>query len=109
MTLPSEKSPSAGLILVAVVEMAPGHAEAGQRYEDAVLGLLDRHGGVVERRLRGTDSATEVHVIRFRSRAGYESFMVDPDRLTCRAGLGEAAPTTRVIEVRDLGTPVHGS
>ena len=29
------------LLLVAVVEMAPGHAEAGRRYEDAVLALLD--------------------------------------------------------------------
>lgn len=83
--------------------MAPGRADDGRRYEDAVLGLLDRHGGVLERRLRSTDeSATEVHVIRFRSRAGYESFLVDPDRLALRNQLGDAAPTTRVIEVREL-------
>lgn len=82
--------------------MAPGHAAAGQRYEDAVLELLGRHGGSVERRMRGTDSATEVHVIRFSSRAGYESFMVDQDRLGYRDRLGDAAPTTRVIEVHDL-------
>lgn len=90
------------VLLVAVVEMAPGHEADGQRYEDAVLELLDRHGGTVERRMRSTDdSATEVHVIRFRSRAGYESFLVDPDRLAHRDRLGDAAPTTRVIEVRD--------
>ena len=89
-------------MLVAIVEMAPGQAAAGQRYEDAVLGLLDRHGGSVERRLRGTDSATEVHLIRFRSRGGYESFMVDPDRLAYRDSLGDAAPDTRVLEVREL-------
>lgn len=82
--------------------MTPGHVAAGQQYEDTVLGLLDRHGGSVERRMRGTDSATEVHVIRFRSRAGYESFMVDPDRLSLRDRIGDAAPATRVIEVRDL-------
>ena len=96
-----ETDPSGGLLLAAIVQMAPGHAEAGQRYEDAVLGLLDRHGGSVERRVRGTDSTTEVHLIRFRSRAGYESFMVDPERLAHRERLGDAAPTTQVIEVRD--------
>jgi hypothetical protein len=89
------------LVLVAIVDMAPGHAEAGRRYEDAVLALLDRHDGTVERRLRNGDSATEVHVIRFGSRAGYDSFMVDPDRLAYRANLAEAAPTTRVLEVFD--------
>jgi hypothetical protein len=95
-------TPSEDLFLVAVVEMAPGHAEAGQQYEDAVLALLDRHGGMVERRMRGTDSPTEVHLIRFRSRAGLESFIVDPERIAYRDELGDAAPTTRVIEVRDL-------
>ena len=90
------------LLLVAIVEMAPDRTPAGERYEDEVLGLLDRHGGVLERRMRGRDSPTEVHVIRFRSRAGYESFMKDPDRLGLRAEIGDAAPSTRVLEVRDL-------
>lgn len=100
--MPSEESPSAEVFLVALVEMAPGRAEAGQQYEDAVLGLLDRHGGTVERRMRSTDSTTEIHLIRFATRAGYENFLVDPDRLDHRARLGDAAPTTRVLEVRDL-------
>jgi hypothetical protein len=38
----------------------------------------------------------------FHSRAGYESFMVDPDRLRYRDRLGEAAPNTRVLEVGEL-------
>jgi len=102
VTTPGGKDLSGELLLVAIVEMASGYAEAGQRYEDTVLGLLDRHGGSVERRMRSTDSATEVHVIRFRSRAGYESFMVDPDRLGYRNRLGDAAPNTLVLEVREL-------
>jgi len=102
VTTPSEENLSGELFLVAIVEMAPEHAAAGQRYEDAVLGLLERHGGSVERRMRGTDSATEVHLIRFRSRAGYESFLIDPERLDHRDRLGDAAPNTRVIEVREL-------
>lgn len=93
---------SGELLLVAIVEMAPGHTDAGQQYEDAVLGLLSQHGGSVERRMRDTESATEVHVIRFASRAGYESFMADPERFGHRDRLGPAAPTTRVIEVHDL-------
>lgn len=93
-------NPSAALFLIAIVDMAPGYAESGQQYEDAVLALLDRHGGSVERRMYATDSAAEVHLIRFGSRAGYESFMVDPDRIALREKLGDAAPTTRVVEVR---------
>lgn len=91
------------LLLVAVVEMADGAAEAGRRYEDAVLALLDRHGATLERRLRETGPAgTEVHVIRFRDRAGLTAYLEDPDRLALRAAAGAAAPTARVLEVRDV-------
>ena len=93
---------SGELLLVAIVEMVDGHEVAGQRYEDAVLGLLRRHGGTLERRMRGVEPAGEVHVIRFRDRGGYESFMADPERLALRAELGEAAPRARVLEVRDV-------
>jgi hypothetical protein len=94
---------SADLLLVAVVELAPGREAAGQRYEDAVLALLPRHGGTLERRTRSIDGASEVHLIRFAGRAGYDSFMADPERAALRAEAGEAAPTTRVIEVDDVG------
>jgi hypothetical protein len=87
---------------VAIVEMVPGQAEAWLRYEDAVLALLDRHSGTLERRIRSTDGTAELHLLRFQSREGFEAFMVDPDRIAHRAHAGEAAPTTRVIEVIDL-------
>ena len=90
------------LLLVAIVEMAPGHADAGQRYEDAVLGLLDRYGGTLERRTRSMDGTTEVHLIRFQSRDGYQAFRIDPDRAAHRVRAGDAAPTTRAIEVHDI-------
>ncbi|MEU4471851.1 hypothetical protein [Micromonospora sp. NPDC023888] len=90
------------LTLVALVEYPAGAEAAGQRYEDTVLTLLDRHGGRLERRLRGTDGRTEVHVIIFDDRAGYESFLADPERAALRAALGDAAPTTRVIEVHEV-------
>ncbi|GAB3946581.1 hypothetical protein [Micromonospora vulcania] len=89
------------LTLVALVEFAAGAEAAGRRYEDDVLTLLGRHGGQLERRLRGTDGQAEVHVIRFDARSGYESFLADPDRAALRTALGDSAPTTRVIEVHE--------
>ncbi|MCX5069071.1 hypothetical protein OOJ91_24820 [Micromonospora lupini] len=90
------------LTLVAIVEYPAGAESAGQRYEDTVLALLDRHGGRLERRLRGTDGRAEVHVITFDDRAGYESFLVDPERADLRAALGDTAPNTRVIEAHEV-------
>ncbi|SCE76962.1 hypothetical protein [Micromonospora mirobrigensis] len=90
----------AELLLVALVEMAG--VQAGRRYEDAVLTLLGRHRGRLERRLRTADGRSEVHLIRFADRAGYEAFLVDPERVALRAALGDDAPTTRVLEVHDV-------
>jgi hypothetical protein len=91
-----------GLLLVAIVQMAAEDTGAGQEYEDFVLARLTQHGGALERRTRTMDSGTEVHLIRFSSRAGYESFLADPDRVARREQLGNAAPTTKVLEVRDV-------
>ncbi|MEU6073003.1 GNAT family N-acetyltransferase [Micromonospora sp. NPDC047074] len=93
--------PAAAIRLVAVVEMAADAVEAGRRYEDAVLNLLGRHGGRLERRQRTGDGRTEVHLIRFDSRDGYHGFMADPERMALRGELGDAAPTTRVLEVHE--------
>ncbi|RKN43574.1 hypothetical protein [Micromonospora endolithica] len=94
--------PAAAVRLVALVEMAAAAVEAGRRYEDTVLALLGRHGGQLERRVRTGDGHTEVHLIRFDSRRGYRSFLADPERVALRATLGDAAPTTRVLEVHDV-------
>ena len=90
------------LRIVALVEMAAGQAEAGRRYEDEVLALLARYGGTVERRLRTADGSSEVQILAFESRAGYEAVLADPQRLALRDVLGDAAPTTRVLEVSDV-------
>jgi hypothetical protein len=102
MTTPSGNDRLRDLLLIAIVEMAPGNVAIGQEYEDTVLALLDRHGGSLERRMRSMDSATEVQIIHFRSRPGYDSFLVDPDRLELRGRIGDATPVTRVLEVREL-------
>ncbi|WBB56362.1 GNAT family N-acetyltransferase [Verrucosispora sp. WMMD573] len=94
--------PAAAVRLVALVELPDGAVEAGQRYEDTVLALLPRHGGRLERRLRTGDGRTEVHVIRFDTRAGYQAFLADPERTALRGTLGETAPQTRVLEVHEV-------
>jgi hypothetical protein len=88
--------------IVALVEMAAGHVEAGRRYEDQVLAMLGRYGGTVERRLRSEDGASEVQILAFESRHGFEGVLADPERLSLRAALGDAAPTTQVTEVFDV-------
>jgi hypothetical protein len=82
--------------------MRDGAVADGQRYEDAVLGLLGRHGGVLERRLRSVDGVTEVQIIRFGVAAGLAAFLADPDRLALRVAIGDGAPAARVVEVRDV-------
>jgi hypothetical protein len=94
----------ADLLLAVVVEMRQGAVVDGQGYEDAVLSLLARHGGSLERRLRSTDGVTEVQIIRFVSPAGLDAFMADPDRAALRAAVGDGAPVARVVEVRDVMT-----
>ncbi|WP_432988255.1 hypothetical protein [Dactylosporangium sp. CA-233914] len=87
------------LLLVALVDLVPGAEADSARYEDEVLALLPRHGGVLERRL--TTGETEVQVIRFESRAGLDAFMGDPERLALRDRYGDTAPAARVLEVID--------
>ncbi|MEV6923044.1 hypothetical protein AB0M46_00825 [Dactylosporangium sp. NPDC051485] len=87
------------LLLVALVDLVPGAVEDGARYEDEVLALLPRHGGTLQRRL--TTGATEVQVIAFAARCGYESFMTDPERLAIRERYGDRAPAARVLEVTE--------
>ncbi|MET7750538.1 GNAT family N-acetyltransferase [Micromonospora sp. NPDC005367] len=91
----------AGTVRLAVLVELPD-VEAGQRYEDAVLALLGRHGGRLERRLRTDDGRTEVHVIRFATPEGQESFLADPERVALRAALGDAAPVSQVLPVHDV-------
>jgi hypothetical protein len=90
------------LLLGVVVEMRPGAATEGARYEDEVLSLLGRHGGRLERRLRNTDGTTEVQIIRFTSPAGLDTFLADQDRRTLREKIGDAAPEARVLALREI-------
>ena len=68
-----------------------------QRYEQAVLPLLQGHGGRLERRLRTPDGTTEVHVLSFASEDAYRGYLADPGRSVHRGLLAGAEPVQRVV------------
>jgi hypothetical protein len=81
-----------------------GQQEALSSFEDDVLGLLDDHGGVVLSRVRAQtagDGPSEVHLIRFESSLGFESYMADPRRIamTDRRSLIIERTTVQYVEV----------
>jgi hypothetical protein len=93
--------------LVMVADLPAEGVEAFAAYEAVVLPLLPRHGGVLQRRLRTPDGLTEVHVVSFASREGYDAYLVDPERTRHRGLLASVDLRQRIVEVADveLGTP----
>ena len=84
----------------------PSGAEAGfQTYESAVLPLLPRHGGVLERRLRTGDARTEIHVVSFESAEGFESYLADEERQSHQGLLDGLGVSSRVLFVDDVTVP----
>jgi uncharacterized protein (DUF1330 family) len=79
--------------LCVLLWVRPGATEALIAYEDKVLALLGEHGGRIRQRARtgGADGApTEIQLIEFASRAGYDGFMAD-ERRTALADQRDAA------------------
>ena len=91
------------LTLVMLADVPREGVGAFQRYEVAVLPMLERHDGRLERRLRAADGQAEVHIISFGSRDGYDAYIADPERAHHRALLEEVALTQRLLEVTDVG------
>ena len=91
------------LTLVMVADVAREGVETFQRYEAAVLPMLERHDGRLERRLRTADGQAEVHIVSFGSRAGYDAYVADPERADHRTLLEGVVLTQRLLEVIDVG------
>ena len=91
--------------LVVVIDLPDGGVDAFRRYEDAVLPLLPRHGGRLERRLRSADGRSEVHVVSFASDAGCASYLADPRRQAHRALLDGVEVVQRLLQVEDVPLP----
>jgi hypothetical protein len=91
------------LLIVMIADVPAAAAPTFQYYESRVLPLLDRHDGRLERRLRSGDGQVEVHLVSFGSRAGYESYLADPDRTAHRRLLAGVDISQRVLEMDDVG------
>ena len=93
-------------LTIVMVADIPSGAEAGfQAYESAVLPLLPRHGGRLERRLRTGDGRTELHIVSFTSQEGFDSYLADPERQARKGLLDGLEVTQRVLLVDELQAP----
>ena len=89
------------LTLALIVDLEPDAVVPFDAYERRVLPLLTRHGGRLDRRLRTADGGTEVHVISFTDRAGYDAYLADPDRAAAGRVLDGVDLQRRLLEVTD--------
>ena len=89
------------LTLVVVADVPSGAEGRFAAYEAAVLPLLPRHGGRLERRLRTSDGRTEIHIVSFTSQEGYESYVADEERQSHTGLLDGLDVAQRVLRVVD--------
>jgi hypothetical protein len=79
-----------------------GAEDALIAYEDAVLSLVDAHGGTVRQRAR-TDGAEgaplEIHLLEFPSEAALDAYMADPRRRARADERDRAIERTEVYRV----------
>lgn len=94
--------PRRRLIITVVADIPDPDIEVFQEYESLVLPLLERHTGRLERRLRTADGTVEVHVVSFGSRAGYESYLADPERVAHGERMRDSHVNQRSFEVHDV-------
>lgn len=95
--------PSPPHTLALVVDLAADAVEPFDAYERRVLPLLQRHGGRLDRRLRTADGRTEIHLLSFADRAGYDAYLADPDRAGAGRLLDGLDVRRRLLEVDDAG------
>lgn len=77
---------------------------AMREFENEVLALLPRHGAEVAVRAsraegQGETLPAELQILRFPSRAAFEAFLVDPDRLKIQERYGEVFTRKAAVEI----------
>ena len=97
------------VLLAVLIDIPPEDAAIVLTFEDAVLPLLNRHGGQLQRRLRAVDQSAELQIISFDSGEAKEAFATDPSRLQLMRLLQGRLLRQRVFEVTEsavnYGTP----
>jgi len=89
------------LTLALIVDLEIDAVTPFDAYERRVLPLLTRHGGRLDRRLRTADGRTEIHLLSFGDRAGYEAYLADPGRAAAGRFLDGRNVHRRLLEVTD--------
>src|SRR5215204_6240892 len=82
------------VLLAVLIDIPPEDAAIVLTFEDAVLPLLNRHGGQLQRRLRAVDQSAELQIISFDSREAKEAFATDPSRLQLMRATARPPPPT---------------
>ncbi|MCC6995853.1 MAG: hypothetical protein IT370_14680 [Deltaproteobacteria bacterium] len=94
-------------MLMVMIASVPGPGvERFAAYETAVLQLLGRHGGTLERRLRHVTADggwKELHVVRFEAAEGFVAYRADPARAEHAALLEGCGAVFEVLTVEDVG------
>ncbi|MEM8973343.1 MAG: hypothetical protein AAGD43_14890 [Pseudomonadota bacterium] len=76
-----------------------------QIYEDRVLPLLKDHGGKLERRMRNDDGTVEMHIVSFRTQAGFDAYAQDFRRTSQASMLEKSGAQIEVLPMMDAGWP----
>ena len=95
-------APGRPFTIAVVVDLGADAVGPFDAYERRVLPLLARYGGALDRRLRTADGRTEVHVLAFADRAGYDAYVADPDRAAAGPLLDGLDVRRRLLEVHDV-------
>ena len=90
------------LTVALVVDLEPAAVAPFDAYERHVLPLLAHHGGRLDRRLRTADGRTEIHLLSFADRAGYDAYVADPDRADAGRLLDGIEIRRRLLEVTEV-------
>jgi hypothetical protein len=89
-------------LLAVLIEIPADAASIVLAYEDAVLPLLTRDGGYLQRRLRAVDGSAELHIISFQTPEGPQAFATDPSRLQLQRLLQGRVLRQRVLQVEQI-------
>jgi uncharacterized protein (DUF1330 family) len=72
------------LTLIAALYLHPGREAEFARFETAAAGIMQRHGGTIERRIgvaasSGENLPHEVHIVSFSDERSFQEYRTDPD------------------------------
>jgi hypothetical protein len=90
---------------VLIAEVDARAVEAFDAYEAAVLPLLARHDGLLERRLRHVRDDggwVEIHVVSFPSSVALDAYRGDPERTRLALSVADLKLKTTLLEVADV-------